>query len=134
MVGTGRDAREVADADGEGSTDGVVGNAGSGDGVSTRGGRGRISDGNAGEAGGGGEGATGGRPIHAAGVVGGGGDGECLIDGESGAKRADGDGMLPEEPTVKVTPLLARPPTVTMTGPLLAPAGTGAMMLAALQQ
>src|SRR5258708_5057794 len=35
--------------------------------------------------------------------------------------------------TVKLTPLLARPPTVTTTGPGVAPAGTGATMLVALQ-
>ena len=35
--------------------------------------------------------------------------------------------------TVKVIPLLASPPTVTTTGPVVAPAGTGAMMLVALQ-
>jgi hypothetical protein len=35
--------------------------------------------------------------------------------------------------TVKVTPLLATPPTVTTTFPVVAPAGTGATMLVALQ-
>src|SRR5262249_39311218 len=35
--------------------------------------------------------------------------------------------------TVKLTPLLARPPTVTTTGPLVAPLGTGTVMLVALQ-
>jgi len=35
--------------------------------------------------------------------------------------------------TVKVTPLLARPPTATTTGPLVAPVGTGTTMLPALQ-
>jgi len=35
--------------------------------------------------------------------------------------------------TVKVTPLLGSPPTVTTTGPVVAPAGIGAMMLVALQ-
>jgi hypothetical protein len=35
--------------------------------------------------------------------------------------------------TVKPTPLLATPPTVTMTFPVAAPAGTGATMLVALQ-
>jgi hypothetical protein len=34
---------------------------------------------------------------------------------------------------VKITPLLATPPTVTTTGPVLAPAGTGTTMLVALQ-
>ena len=35
--------------------------------------------------------------------------------------------------TVKVTPLLARPPTVTTTGPVVAPAGTGATIDVLLQ-
>src|SRR5579864_6865634 len=35
--------------------------------------------------------------------------------------------------TVKVTPLLATPPTVTTTLPVVAPLGTGATMLPALQ-
>ena len=35
--------------------------------------------------------------------------------------------------TVKLIPLLAAPPTVTTTFPLVAPAGTGATMLVALQ-
>ena len=35
--------------------------------------------------------------------------------------------------TVKVTPLLATPPTVTTTLPVVAPLGTGATMLVALQ-
>src|SRR5436190_6203495 len=35
--------------------------------------------------------------------------------------------------TVKLTPLLARPPTATTTGPLVAPLGTGATMLVSLQ-
>jgi len=35
--------------------------------------------------------------------------------------------------TVKLTPLLATPPTVTTTLPVVAPAGTGATMLPALQ-
>lgn len=35
--------------------------------------------------------------------------------------------------TVKVTPLLATPPTVTTTFPVLAPVGTGAVILVALQ-
>jgi hypothetical protein len=34
---------------------------------------------------------------------------------------------------VKLTPLLAEPPTVTTTLPLVAPAGTGTVMLVALQ-
>lgn len=37
------------------------------------------------------------------------------------------------EVTVKVDPLLARPPTVTTTGPVVAPVGTGALMLVSLQ-
>ena len=35
--------------------------------------------------------------------------------------------------TVKLTPLLATPPTVTNTFPVVAPAGTGTTMLVALQ-
>src|SRR6266404_5293923 len=35
--------------------------------------------------------------------------------------------------TVKLTPLLATPPTVTTTFPVVAPTGTGAAMLVALQ-
>ena len=35
--------------------------------------------------------------------------------------------------TVKVTPLLAVPPTVTTTLPVIAPVGTGTAMLVALQ-
>src|SRR5256885_11850821 len=35
--------------------------------------------------------------------------------------------------TVKLTPLLATPPTVTITLPVVAPVGTGATMLVALQ-
>jgi hypothetical protein len=35
--------------------------------------------------------------------------------------------------TVKATPLLDTPPTVTTTGPVVAPAGTGTMMLVGLQ-
>jgi len=38
-----------------------------------------------------------------------------------------------DERTVKFTPLLATPPTVTTTFPLVAPAGTGATMLVVLQ-
>src|SRR5947208_17122626 len=37
------------------------------------------------------------------------------------------------EPTVKFTPLLATPPTVTTTLPVVAPPGTDATMLVALQ-
>lgn len=39
----------------------------------------------------------------------------------------------PEVVTVKFIPLLATPPTVTTTMPVVAPAGTGATMLVALQ-
>jgi hypothetical protein len=39
----------------------------------------------------------------------------------------------PATPTLKVTPLLATPPTVTMTFPVVAPVGTGTTMLVALQ-
>jgi hypothetical protein len=38
-----------------------------------------------------------------------------------------------DEVTLKFTPLLATPPTVTTTFPVVAPAGTGATMLVALQ-
>ncbi len=41
--------------------------------------------------------------------------------------------MLGGTTTVKFTALLARPPTVTTTFPLVAPAGTGTVMLVALQ-
>ena len=41
--------------------------------------------------------------------------------------------MLGVGMTVKITPLLATPPTVTTTLPDVAPAGTGTMMLLALQ-
>ncbi len=37
------------------------------------------------------------------------------------------------DPTTKITPLLDKPPTVTMTGPVVAPLGTGTAMLVALQ-
>lgn len=46
-------------------------------------------------------------------------------------------GLIPEMlgagTTVKVTPLLWMPPTVTTTGPVVAPDGTGTMMLVELQ-
>src|SRR5947209_7267321 len=41
--------------------------------------------------------------------------------------------MLGAWMTVNVTPLLVRPPTVTTTSPVVAPAGTGAIMLVGLQ-
>ena len=41
--------------------------------------------------------------------------------------------IVPGVVTVKVTPLLADPPTVTTTNPVVAPEGTGAAMLVALQ-
>src|SRR5260370_25076384 len=41
--------------------------------------------------------------------------------------------MLGGTTIVKFTPLLARPPTVTTTLPVVAPAGTGTAMLVALQ-
>jgi len=37
------------------------------------------------------------------------------------------------EPTTKMTPLLDSPPTVTITGPVVAPLGTGTAMLVPLQ-
>src|SRR2546422_9755345 len=42
-------------------------------------------------------------------------------------------GVVVSAVTVKLTPLLATPPTVTTTLPVVAPAGTGATMLVALQ-
>ena len=44
-----------------------------------------------------------------------------------------GERLLMPGATVKVTPLLANPATVTTTGPVVAPAGTGATMLVLLQ-
>src|SRR5829696_5818270 len=41
--------------------------------------------------------------------------------------------IVPVSPTPKVTPLLAMPPTVTTTGPVAAPAGTGATILVLVQ-
>jgi len=41
--------------------------------------------------------------------------------------------MLGGTTTVKLTPLLGKPPTVTTTLPDVAPAGTGTAMLVALQ-
>src|SRR5580693_1780975 len=44
-----------------------------------------------------------------------------------------GTGKPVVEVTVKVTPLLAWPPTVTTTGPVVAPAGTGVVRLVSVQ-
>ncbi len=44
-----------------------------------------------------------------------------------------GDRLLILGATEKVTPLLMSPPTVTTTGPVVAPAGTPTVMLVALQ-
>src|SRR5580704_3547804 len=44
-----------------------------------------------------------------------------------------GAGTPVVEVTVKVTPLLAWPPTVTTTGPVVAPAGTGVVRLVSVQ-
>lgn len=41
--------------------------------------------------------------------------------------------MGSDEVTLKFTPLLATPPTVTTTGPLVDPLGTGTTMLGSLQ-
>lgn len=41
--------------------------------------------------------------------------------------------MLGADPTVKFTPLLATPPTVTTTLPVVAPVGAGATILVVLQ-
>src|SRR5580704_4428673 len=43
-----------------------------------------------------------------------------------------GAGTPEAAPTVKVTPLLAWPPTVTTTGPVVAPVGTSAVRLVAV--
>src|SRR5204863_117968 len=45
----------------------------------------------------------------------------------------DGVRLVMDGGTLKLTPLLARPPTVTTTFPVVAPAGTGTTMLVALQ-
>jgi len=45
-----------------------------------------------------------------------------------------GDKLLILGVTVKLTALLTCPPTVTKTGPVVAPAGTGATILVALQE
>jgi hypothetical protein len=45
----------------------------------------------------------------------------------------DGEMLLMDGPTVKLTPLLETPATVTTTLPVVAPVGTGATMLVALQ-
>jgi hypothetical protein len=42
-------------------------------------------------------------------------------------------GVVTDNVTVKLTPLLATPPTATTTFPVVAPAGTGATMVVALQ-
>jgi len=42
--------------------------------------------------------------------------------------------IVPVVVTVKVTPLLDWPPTVTITGPVVAPAGTEARILVALHE
>jgi hypothetical protein len=47
--------------------------------------------------------------------------------------EVQGAGKAEDVLTVKVTPLLATPPTVTTTGPVVAPPGTGTTMLPALQ-
>src|SRR5580658_615319 len=49
------------------------------------------------------------------------------------AEAGDNVVMLGVASTVKLTPLLATPDTVTTTFPVVAPAGTGATMLVALQ-
>jgi hypothetical protein len=56
-----------------------------------------------------------------------------VIVTESPTAPEVGDRLLIFGPTVKVTPLLADPPTVTMTAPVVAPAGTEATMVVALQ-
>lgn len=54
---------------------------------------------------------------------------DAPVDPELGVKVVMVGGVI----TVKLTPLLARPPTVTTTFPVVAPLGTGATMLVALQ-
>ena len=58
---------------------------------------------------------------------------EPLIVTDVPAAPELGDRLLMFGVTVKVTPLLANPPTVTTTGPVVAPAGTGATMLVFVQ-
>ena len=48
-------------------------------------------------------------------------------------ERLEMVGPLPDPVTVKLTPLLATPPTVTTTFPVVAPLGTVVPMLVALQ-
>jgi len=56
-----------------------------------------------------------------------------LIVTESPTPPEVGERLFIFGATVKVTPLLACPLTVTTTGPVVAAAGTGAAMLVALQ-
>jgi hypothetical protein len=56
-----------------------------------------------------------------------------LIVTESPAAPDVGERLFILGATVKVTLLLASPPTVTTTGPVVEPAGTGTVMLLALQ-
>jgi len=49
------------------------------------------------------------------------------------AAAAFGEMLLIVGATANATPLLASPPTVTTTGPVVAPEGTGTAMLAVLQ-
>jgi hypothetical protein len=56
-----------------------------------------------------------------------------LIVTESPAAPDVGERLFILGATVKVTPLLVSPPTVTTTGPVVEPAGTGTVMLLALQ-
>ena len=56
-----------------------------------------------------------------------------VIVTESPTAPEAGDRLLIFGATVKVTPLLADPPTVTTTDPVVAPEGTGVTMVVALQ-
>jgi|SRR6266404_3875940 len=53
----------------------------------------------------------------------------CVLEAAVAARLVGAVGVL----TVKGTPLLARPPTVTTTPPVVAPLGTDALMLVAVQ-
>ena len=56
-----------------------------------------------------------------------------VIEVPTGPEVGDKVVMLGVAVTVKLTPLLATPPTVTTTFPVVAPLGTGTTMLVALQ-
>jgi len=58
---------------------------------------------------------------------------DIVIDAPTGPDAGESPVMLGGTTTVNVTPLLAKPPTVTTTDPVVAPDGTGAWILAPLQ-